>query len=88
VLEQERPDLILLDLRMPGMDGYEVLRRVQANPRTAGIPAIILSANEINLRSQEILKDLGAVAYLEKPVPSDRLIGALEQVLASPRPSG
>ncbi|NJM09169.1 response regulator, partial [Candidatus Gracilibacteria bacterium] len=87
LLEQECPDVILLDLRMPGMDGYEVLRRAQANAATAGIPTIILSANELGLRAQALLDTLGAVAYLEKPVPSDRLISVLERVLASRRPA-
>jgi PAS domain S-box-containing protein len=86
--QQEQPDVVLLDLRMPGMDGYEVLRHAQANAATAGIPAIILSANELSDRSRDALTALGAVAYLEKPVPSDRLISALEQVLASYRATG
>ena len=42
--EQERPDLILLDVMMPEMDGYETCRRLKANPATASIPIVFLSA--------------------------------------------
>ena len=41
---QPSPDLILLDIKMPGMDGYEVVRRLKANPATAGIPVIFVTA--------------------------------------------
>lgn len=61
------PDLVLLDVMMPGMDGYEVCRRLKADPRTAGVPVIFVTARteiEDEMRGLE----LGAVDYLTKPV--------------------
>jgi putative two-component system response regulator len=68
------PDIILLDLMMPDMDGYEVLRRLQSNPVTKSIPVIIISAlaeQEDEYRGLE----LGAVDYITKPV-SPRIVEA------------
>lgn len=60
------PDLILLDVMMPEMDGFEVCRRLKANPRTAGIPVIFLSAaDDVTNVVQGF--ELGAVDYVSKP---------------------
>jgi putative two-component system response regulator len=64
------PDLILLDIMMPGMDGYEVLRRLQADPATRGIPVIFLTAMNAAHDEREGL-ELGAVDYIAKPVQPD-----------------
>ena len=65
---QEQPDLILLDIMMPSIDGYEVCRRLKADPRTATIPVIFLSAK---CESDDIIRglELGAVDFLGS-VPS------------------
>jgi adenylate cyclase len=63
----EMPDLILLDIMMPDMDGYEVLRRLRADPATAGIPVIFLTALTSPEEEQYGL-DLGAVDYITKPI--------------------
>lgn len=63
---QERPDLVLLDLMMPGMDGYEVCRRLKEDDRTRGIPVIFVTAvgeEEEEARGLE----LGAIDYIVKP---------------------
>jgi DNA-binding response OmpR family regulator len=60
------PNLILLDIRMPEMDGYEVCRRLKANPLTATIPVIFLSAlHEIADKIKAF--ELGGVDYVTKP---------------------
>lgn len=61
------PDMILLDIMMPNMDGYEVCRRLKADPRTAGIPVIFLTARTQD-DDEELGLKLGAVDYLSKPV--------------------
>ena len=60
------PDLVLLDIMMPGMDGYEVLRRMRAAPKTRDIPVIFLSALNADLDEEKGLR-LGAVDYITKP---------------------
>jgi putative two-component system response regulator len=60
------PDLILLDIMMPGLDGYEVLRRLKANPQTASIPVIFVSAKDREDDEERGL-ELGAVDYITKP---------------------
>jgi putative two-component system response regulator len=64
---QPPPDLILLDLMMPGMDGYEVLKHLKTSPVTAGIPVIFVTAKDAHADEERGLK-LGAVDYVSKPV--------------------
>jgi PAS domain S-box-containing protein len=76
-VEADRPDVILLDIKMPGLDGFEVLRRLKARPETAQIPVIVLTANDLSdtTRAQGI--ELGARAYLEKPIAYERLLSTI-----------
>jgi len=64
--ERERPDLILLDLMLPGIDGLEVCRRLRANPRTSGIPIIMLTAKGEETDAVIGLSQ-GADDYVRKP---------------------
>jgi len=61
------PDLILLDVMMPGMDGYEVCRRLKENPKTADIPIIFITARS-EIEDEQRGLDLGAVDYITKPI--------------------
>ena len=75
-VEQEKPDLILLDLMMPGIDGFEVIRRLRETPRTADIRIIILSALNSN---EDVVKgfNLGANDYLVKPIIMEKLLSCV-----------
>ena len=79
-IQSSRPDLILLDLMMPDIDGFEVTRRTRANPDTAGIPIIVVSA-----RTQEadklMAKQVGANGYLTKPYRRTDLLAAIRTCL-------
>ncbi|MFW1676207.1 response regulator [Pontibacter sp. JAM-7] len=67
---QPQPDLILLDIMMPGMDGFEVCERLKADPETRDIPVIFLSGkNTSGDRSRGLA--LGATDFLEKPIDVD-----------------
>ena len=66
VAKRLTPDIILMDIMMPGMDGYEVCTHLKADPVTAGIPVIFLTARHY-LESEEHCFKVGAVDYLEKP---------------------
>ena len=67
VAGESKPDLILLDIMMPDMDGYEVLRRLQFNPETENIPVIFLTAMSAS-DDETVGLELGAVDYITKPI--------------------
>jgi len=77
-----RPAVVLLDIRLPGMDGWAVLEALKADPTTGDIPVVVVSIVDERARGAA----LGAAAYLVKPVSRDALLGALKGVgvLAGP----
>jgi len=82
-MRQEKPDLILLDLMMPGIDGWEVYRQMRADKELTEIPVIIVTA-----KAQSIDKVLGlqvakVADYITKPFGPKELIGSIERVLLS-----
>jgi CheY-like chemotaxis protein len=80
-LRRERPDAILLDMNMPGASGAEVLTALRADPATATIPVIVMTATGDEGRAAAMA--LGAAAYLTKPFSSDVLLRSVEQVLGA-----
>jgi PAS domain S-box-containing protein len=76
----ERPDLILLDIQLPGIDGYEVLRRLRAQPATRHIPVIAISANAMRA-DIERGRAAGFDDYLTKPIDQPLLLAALRRCL-------
>jgi len=74
-----RPDLILLDLNMPGMDGREVLRRVKADENLRRIPVVIITSSQAE---EDILRayDLQASCYVTKPVDLDQFIKVVKNI--------
>ena len=79
-VEPYQPDLILLDVAMPKLDGFDTCRRLKANPATASIPVIFLSASTQKFQMDAGL-ELGAVGYLLKPFDPMTLADKLEQIL-------
>ena len=75
-ISQEKPDLILLDLMMPEIDGFEVLRRVRENPETSGIRVVILSA--LN-STEDIVRgyQMGANDFITKPIIMEKLVNCV-----------
>ncbi len=73
IAQKARPDLILLDIMMPGIDGFEVCRRLKANPDTRKIPVIFLSALDETGDKVRGLQ-LGAVDYVAKPFQPEEVI--------------
>jgi putative two-component system response regulator len=80
------PDLVMLDIMMPGMDGYEVLRRLRANPRTAGLPVIMVTARDkINDKMKGYA--LGVTDYITKPHDGAFVLNVVRRLLgAHPAP--
>ena len=79
--KSEMPDLILLDVMMPGMDGYAVRSELAKSPETSQVPVIFLSARAQQADRKKGL-DLGAAEYLTKPFEPLELLEIIEQVLA------
>ena len=78
----EHPDLIVLDIMMPDMDGFEVTRRLRADPTTAGIPIAMFTAKG-QLEDKVAGYDAGVDEYLTKPIERDELISTIRKQLAS-----
>lgn len=81
---EHQPGLVLLDLNLPDMAGLDVLRQLRADPRTAGIPVVVLSA-DATYQSMQRLLDAGANAYLTKPFELDDFLAMLDRLLGSRR---
>ncbi len=77
-----RPDLILLDMMMPGRSGHEVLRALRGDPATAETPVIMLTARA-QQSDREAMNRAGATAYLTKPFSPLGLASLVEEVLAA-----
>jgi two-component system, cell cycle response regulator DivK len=77
----ERPDLVLMDLSLPVIDGWEATRRIKADPSTASIPVIALTAHAMS-GDEEKAKAAGCDDFLTKPVDEDLLFAALRRWLA------
>jgi CheY-like chemotaxis protein len=80
LMKKERPELILLDLLMPKISGYQFLDQLKKDDRTKDIPVIIVSAVTDAPNIQKTL-DLGAVDYIEKPVDIKALVSKVERTL-------
>ena len=78
---QQKPDLILLDLMMPGIDGFEVIRRLREDPETADIQIVILSALNSN---EDVIKgfNVGANDFIMKPIIMEKLLSCVVNQLA------
>jgi DNA-binding response OmpR family regulator len=77
----DKPDAILLDLHLPHVDGREVCRRLKADERTASIPVVMMTANQLAIEDVVGATALGADEYLLKPFLRDVLISNIERHL-------
>ena len=78
--EKEQPDMILLDVMMPVLDGYETCRRLKGNPATADIPVVMLTA-KTQLAEEQTGLSCGATKYLCKPFTPKELVAQVQEFL-------
>ena len=82
-IKADKPDLILLDIMMPVMDGYEVLRRLKEDENLGDIPVIMLTARA---QEKDVVKgiDMGAEDYITKPFQPAELLARVKRILGKP----
>ena len=80
VIEQSQPELLLLDIGMPVMDGFAVIRRIRENPRLAKLPVVAVTAYAMRGDQERILNS-GFDGYLSKPINPPSLIQELDRLL-------
>jgi twitching motility two-component system response regulator PilG len=79
-ISTEMPDLVLLDIMLPSLDGFEVCRRIKENPETSTIPVVMLTARK-NSQDRAHGLEAGADAYITKPFKSAQVLETIESLL-------
>ena len=80
--EEQQPDAILMDIKMPGIDGFEATRRLKANPKTASIPVIALTAHAMQEDRDHAIA-AGAGDYETKPIDMDQLVTKIRTLIGT-----
>lgn len=79
-LEKYRPDLILSDLRMPDMNGFDLLDHIKKLPKVSSTPVVFLSAID-DFHAKKVARELGAVACISKPIDEEEVVALLKKYL-------
>lgn len=79
-VEKEQPDIVLLDINLPDIDGYEVIRQLRENGLVNNIPVVALTADTTNYRD---CREAGFDGYLNKPISRGTLLRTVQQFLAA-----
>ena len=77
----QKPDLILLDIQLPGMDGYTVARHLRGDPDVAKTPIVALTSHAMTGDREKAI-EAGCSGYIEKPINPDTFLGQIEEHLA------
>jgi two-component system KDP operon response regulator KdpE len=84
---KQQPDLIILDLGLPGGDGFVVIERLKRHPSLAVIPIIVISGRDVSGNRERAIK-AGAKLYLQKPVQNNELLAVIRKTLGEPEHPG
>jgi CheY-like chemotaxis protein len=80
--QTESPDLVLMDIQMPEMDGYEAALRMRADPQLAAIPIVALTSYAM-VRDRAKALELGFVGYIEKPIKTETIVAEISRYLSA-----
>jgi CheY-like chemotaxis protein len=80
-LENVKPDLILLDMMMPGMSGREVCERIRKNPGTKGLKVAFLTVAKFSETGKDVLKKMNVADYITKPFDNDDLVRRIKKIV-------
>jgi PAS domain S-box-containing protein len=83
-VEENRPDILLLDIIMPGLDGFGVIEQLRANPQTRDLPIVVISAKELTAVESARLKESVAVVMRKQGFEGDKLVDEINNVLNKP----
>lgn len=83
MIQQEKPDLLITDLQMPRMDGFELTRHVRENPETADLPVFMLTAKGLEASLGEKAAQLNVLSVLPKPFSPRELVRCVENALGA-----
>lgn len=81
LMETIKPAVVVTDILMPRMDGFALAHRLRADPRTAGLPILFLSATYVSAEDERFALNLGAQRFLPKPIDADELFIAVADAL-------
>jgi len=81
LLKKEKPDLIILDMMMPGMSGRETCEYIRKNPKTKDLKVVFLTVAKFSETGKDVLKKLNVLDYLTKPFENDELVFRLKKLL-------
>ena len=83
---KQRPDLILMDIQLPGLDGYEATRRLKADAALHAIPVIAITAYELN-EAEDKARAAGCDAYMPKPISPRQLLAKVREYVSPTAPT-
>jgi DNA-binding response OmpR family regulator len=88
MIQQERPDVLVTDVQMPRVDGFELSRRIRADAATAELPILMLTAKGFELEQQELVEKWGIIDIISKPFSPRELVRLIDQVVATSPAAG
>jgi len=81
-LEKKKPDLVILDMMMPGMSGREVCEKIRKNPKTRNLRVVFVTVAMFSEIGKEQLKNMHVLDYINKPFDNDELVERIKKALA------
>ncbi len=80
-IARQRPDAVILDIKMPVLDGLEVIRRIRAEPSTASLPIVVLTATQVIQELQDRFRELRVATWISKPFEPEDLLATVKHAL-------